>query len=391
MTAGIREGAAPHAAFDRQYEESLLRRQRNGITATLIKIHADLRLDLLQAKRERGEAIDDKTLMIMEWHRQFSNAIAMSERPQRTYEEFKERLREILVDSIFGSAIDENCLLGSDGGTYTEIALAVFRSLAPAHFQNRSPLRPNLAEPLTTVPHVCARYMIAWLNGYSARYRNDQNAILEDVFRQLNGAERRNRPAAAQDEVTRRIMARQVERQRERERERNAHIEERRAEFEEYSRASILPFVRQRFNELDQRIAQVADRQLSQAEDLNERVGAEFDELQSAIEQLQAEIEELSEQEKELEERNKHIQTEIKELRQKNSELSSESAALKKQIKERKKAELKMLGKALLTIGACALGTVAARCAMAGMSGSAPSMAVKPVSNGCMVQSSIRF
>lgn len=132
MIPGNIQERAPHPVdrnLNLEREEPLVGvQQRNAIAADLRQIQSDLRLDLLQARRDRGEALDSKTLLILEWYQCFSRVLNDNrEQPQHVFNEFKNLLKEILVDSIYRSALDNHCLLGNDGETYTEMGLRVFR------------------------------------------------------------------------------------------------------------------------------------------------------------------------------------------------------------------------------------------------------------------------
>lgn len=401
MAANI-EGAAPYqaaGAFNLDRQEAIIRVQRNAIAADLRQIQADLRLDLLQARRVNGEQLDAKTVLILEWHQRFSRVLTDSDHPQQVFDEFKALLQQILVDSIFRSALDVDCLLGNDGGTYTEMGLQMYRSLAPAQFQNRSPLHPEVERPLETSPHVCAKYMVAWLARHNILHRNAQNDVIEEAYRQLNlVANRLPPPVMNQDEVMRQIMAHQAQRQVQRERERNERIQARRIQLEEQRRAELVPAVRRGFAPVEQRVEEVAQRQLAQARELNQDVNREINVLQPAIDHLEAEIVELDNRERVLEGQNPRIQAGIADLRNTHQQLAAETTQLKKQIKENEKAGLKTLGNALLTIGLCALGTLAAKCIMeamaaaaGGVSGAGASVVVKPIPKGCMFEATFKF
>ena len=359
-------------APNQERQEAIIRVQRNAIAADLRQIQADLRLDLLQARREGGEQLDAKTVLILEWHQRFSRLLVDCEHPQAVFDAFKALLQQILVDSIFHSALDANCLLGNDGGTYTEMGLQLYRSLAPAQFQNRSPLHPEDERPLETGPHVCARYMVAWLARHNVVHRNPQNDVIEAAHQQLNQEARRLPPPAMnQDEMMRQIMANQAQRNQQRAQERDARIQARHIQLEEQRRAELLPAVQRGFAPVAQRVDEVADRQLNQARDLNQDINREINVLQPAIDQLEREILELDQRVRANEEQNNHIQMGVGVLRNTHQQLAAETAQLEKQIKESEKAGLKMLGKALLIIGACYLGTLAVKFLMEAMAAGA--------------------
>ncbi len=398
MAANIKEAAPYQAAeaFTQDHQEAIIRVQRNAIAADLRQIQTDLRLDLLQARRVSGEQLDAKTVLILEWHQRFSRVLTDSEHPQQVFDEFKPLLQQILVDSIFKSALDDNCLLGNDGETYTEMGLQIFRSLAPtqfqSRFQSRSPLHPKIKSPLETSPHVCARYMVAWLASHNIPHRNAQNDLIEEAFRQLNRvANRLPAPAINQDEVMRQIMAHQAQRQVQRERERNERIQARRIQLEEERRAELVPAVRRGFAPVEQRVEEVAQRQLAQARELNQDVNREINVLQPAIDRLEVEIVELDQRERALEEQNNRVQAGIANLRNTHQQLAIETTQLKKQIKENEKAGLQTLGTALLIIGLCALGTLVVAAAAGSVSGAGASVVMTPIPKGCMVGATFTF
>jgi hypothetical protein len=397
MIAGnIQQVEAELAAnsFDLDRREAILRVQRNAITRDLGQIQSDLRLDLLQAKRESGEKLDVTTVLIVEWHQRFLSALSDSEHPQRVFEEFKGLLQPILVDSIFRASLDENALLGNDGETYTEMGLQLFRNMAPAQFQNRSPLHPRVETPLETTPHIYARYMVEWLKRHNTTHRNPQNEIVEEAHRQLKlMANRLPPPEMDQDEVIRQIMGRQAQRQVQREQERNKQIKVSRIKFEDQYKAALVPIVQKGFAQVERRIDQIAQRQLSEAKELNRYISAEINVLQPAIDFVVAEIAELTEREKALERQNNRVQVGIVTLQSTHQQLAVETTQLEKQIKESEKAGFQALGSALLTIGLCAFGSWAIKCVMEAASAGTSGLSVifKPSPNTFFIQASTKF
>jgi hypothetical protein len=376
-------------------QEAILRVQRNAIAGDLKQIQSDLRLDLLQAKRDRGEHLDSKTVLILEWHQRFSRVLNECEQPQLVFNEFKELMQRILVDAVFNSALDENCLLGNDGETYSEMGLKVFRGLAPAQFQQRSPLHPNVESPLTTSPHVCARYMVAWLMRHNVDHRNAQNAMVEDAYRQLTIVSKPLPPTSmSQDETMRLIMARQAQRQVQRDQDRNTRIQARRIQMNEQDKAEITSVVRREFAQVEQKVNEVAQRQLEQISELNQDITREINVLQPAIELLEAEIGELAEREKALANQHNQALEGLTALQRTHHQLSLESTQLQQQIDEDKKSIWEILGEACAVFGACALGTFVLNCALtavAGASGTAASVVVKPKPRGGLLKVAIPF
>lgn len=390
MTANIqgRPQDTTTATFEQQRLEGTHRRQRNAIAADLRQIQADLRLDLLH-----GQALDSITSLILEWHNLFTKVIEVCGNPQQEYDVYKGLLQEILVDAYFRSALDENCVLGNDGEVYSEMGLQVYRSMVPVQFQNRSPLHPELDTPFETKPHAVGRYMVAWLAGHNTPHRNAQNEILEEAYPQLKSAAQRLPPQHIdQDEAMRKIMAHQAQRQAQREQEKNARIEASRVKFEEQRKAEAVPLIKKKFAEVKQKMDHVAQHHLSQQAQLNQKIRKEIDELQPIIEKVKSEIVELDEREKALEGKNQHIQRGIGELRATHQQLELEKIQLQKEIKESEKGGLEALGNALLTIGLCALGTLALTAAMSAAGGaSGATVTVQPGSSGFLVGAIFKF
>lgn len=384
--------------MERQRQEAIIKIQRNAIAADLRQIQADLRLDLLQARREQGERFDPKTVLILEWHQSFTRVLSECEHPQQEFDEFKDLLRQILEDSIYSSALDENCLLGNDGGTYTEMGLQIYRNLAPAQFQNRSPLDPKVERPLETSPHVYARYMVAWLGRHNIQHRNAQNDIIEEAYRQLKLVANRVPPPAInqmdRDERMRRIMEHQAQRQMQRDRARNEQVQAERIQYQEQLRAMAVPMIQRSLAEVEQRIGQVAQRQLAQAQNLNQDIRQEINVLEAAIHQRDVELVELEQREAALEGKNNRLQAGVAALRATHRQMDAEKIQLKKQINESERAGLKSIGNALLTIGLCAFGSVVLKCvfeALGAAAGSGSTLLVKPKPGGFLLEGTIKF
>jgi DNA repair exonuclease SbcCD ATPase subunit len=276
------------------------------------------------------------------------------------------------------------------------MGLQLFRNLAPAQFQSRSPLHPEVEKPFETSPHECARYMVKWLKDRHVILRNAQNKVLEEAYKQLDSVAKKLPPppqASEREEAIRQIMADQVERQLENERK----INERRQQFEKQYRAEIVPLVRQKFAQVEQRVNRVAQRQLNQVTELNRDIRKEIKELRPAIEQIEREIAELKERETALEGLNNRVQEGIVVLRRTHQQLESETIQLEKRIKESEKAGLGVIGNALLKIGICAFGTLVIKCAMqaigaASTGASGASVVLKPAApNHIQVEATFKF
>lgn len=231
--------------------------------------------------------------------------------------------------------------------------------------------------------------MVNWLERHNTPHRNRQNEVLEEAYRQLNlVANRIPPPAMNQDEIMRQIMAHQAQRQIQRDQQRNERIQARRIQIEEQRRAEFLPLVQQGFAPVEQRIDQVAERQIAQIRELNQDIAPQIHALQPVINFVEGEIAELGQRERALELQNNRAQEGIVDLHNTHQQLELEKTQLKKQVKENEKAGLKLLGQALLTIASCALGTVVIQCALAGMTGAA-SVVVQPMANGYAVQATV--
>lgn len=385
MNANIQEATAqnPQAAiFNQHHQEAIRRRQRSAIVADLREVQADLRLDLLQ-----GQTLDSVTSLIVEWHKLFTKVIEVCENPQQEYDAHKEQLQRFLVDAIFSSALDENCLLGSDGKVYSEMALQVYRNLAPAGFQTRSPLFPAIDTPFETKPHTIARYMVGWLvRKHNTPHRNAQNEILEDAYRQLKlTAERLPPPNVDQDEAIRLIMARQVQRNA----QKQQRIEASRVKFKEQIKAEALPLIQQKFTEVKQKMDQVAQPHLIQQTHLNQEIHKQIDELHPLLEKIEGDIVELDKRKKAIGEKKHRLQEGIVELRATHQQLEMEKIQLQQEIKESEKAGLQALGSALASIGLCMLASLAIKAAMSaygGASAANTTMTAKPRPNGFLLE-----
>lgn len=378
-------------AFQRERQLANIRVQRNAIQADLRQIQADLRLDLLQQVRERGEPLDSKSILILEWHQRFTRLLAETEQPHQLFIAFRDLLKEILVDSIFRSALDEQCLLGNDGEVYTEIGLEVFRRMDPVHFQRHSPLHPTEVPELVTAPHPCAGYMVAWLKRQGVNHSNEQNAILEEAYQQQNKTARQDPPPVINDdEAMRKILKHQAQRKLKREQERNDRVQAHRIRLEKQRRDELVPLLRERFAPIEERVQAVAQQQLVQVAELNKDITDEINVLQPAIDHLEAEIAELVEREIGLKMAYDEAQDKIIGLRRTHDQLELKIIQLKREIRESVKGGLQSLATALAVIGVCALATWVASSILVRARAST-SIIVAPASKGFLIKGSILF
>lgn len=381
-----------NVGFDLQRQEINARIQRNAIAADLREIQAALRFDLLKIRLARGEEFDAKTRLLLGWYEGFCQTIENADRPHQVFETFVELLKNILVDSIFHSALDENCLLGNDGGTYTEMGLQLFRHLAPAHLQDRCPRNPERV--LETSPHPYAIYMVRWLRNHNIEHRNAQNAILENTMRELNLVINRLPPLAInQNDLNRQWIEQRAQRHLRRERERNARVEARALEFEHELEEVAVPVIRQQFQHVANQVNVVAQAQLQQAGNLNQDLRQEINVLEPAINIIDAQLGVLGQRQIALGNRQNQLQGGIVILREAHRQLEAQKIELEKQIKEAEKDGLKALGKALLMIGACLLGNIILKCVMEALNAavSGTTLMLKSTSDTVLLETTFTF
>jgi hypothetical protein len=101
------------------------------------------------------------------WHAPFSRAIRAREASASDlFQQYVGELQANLRDAIIGAPLDANAVLGSDGYTYGQMALAVYQEAMPEPYRNRSPVDPDDPAPFATRPHTVARHMVRWLQGH---------------------------------------------------------------------------------------------------------------------------------------------------------------------------------------------------------------------------------
>lgn len=390
MTTTIQGAVQPaHATFDQQRLDAIRETQRNAIASDLQQIQTDLRLDLLQEDK-----VDSVSRFILNWHQSITQLIADSKNPQEIYDDFKEQLKEGLVDSIFQSALDAQCLLGNDGETYTEKGLQVYRSMVPVQFQNRSPLHPEMEVPFETSPHVCARYMVAWLvsKKHNTPLRNAQNEILDKAYQELKDTSQKIAPPSIdQDEAIRQIMAHQAELEAQKERDRNARIDASRVKFENKLKSTIQPIAEKKFAEIRQKADQIYQKHGKEQENLNRRMNQQVEALQPVIDKIEQDIEDLKRRQQVNVVKKQTIKKGIDELHHTHQQLEAEKTKLQLEVKESQKAGAESLGSALITIGVCAFGTWAIKCAMEAAGGTGAAITVKPTPGGGFLEGIFKF
>lgn len=131
---------------------------------------------------------DEKTELIREWRQRFVEALRLAPHEEVVLQEYIPLMQRILCNPGGRVPLDENPVLGSDGRTYGQMYLDVYRaSVAPA-FRNRSPVEPQNPRDLAPTPHPVAQHMVGWLRthdalrfsaGLRARYEQLRPQIIE--------------------------------------------------------------------------------------------------------------------------------------------------------------------------------------------------------------------
>lgn len=110
---------------------------------------------------------DRMSTEISEWKKRFSQSLSRNHDTECVLQRYVEELLQLLRDPV--CPLDDQSVLGSDGRTYSQMTLTLFRQGTPEQFRNRSPSCPDDPTPFTTRPHEVVRYMLKWLNSYGVQ------------------------------------------------------------------------------------------------------------------------------------------------------------------------------------------------------------------------------
>ncbi len=142
---------------------------------------------------------DKMTHLIGLWQQDFSAALNKYRNEEGVRDYFISILQEMLCDPVTFAPLNAP-QLGSDGGTYDELSLKIYKLRMPARFHNRSPRNPQDPTPFKTVPHPVAGYLVDWLKGHNACLYSKE---LEQTYLRLS----RGRPVENRQEKERALNA----------------------------------------------------------------------------------------------------------------------------------------------------------------------------------------
>jgi len=133
------------------------------MAAALLRTSLLRLLEQIEAIPEAHRA-DEKSITILFVLREFERALALHPNPEEMHNLYLPRLHIVLRDPKFLFAPLENARLGSDGFTYEQRCLDLYRMLVPPVYQDRSPMRPNDPAPFNTVAHPVVPLILHWMD-----------------------------------------------------------------------------------------------------------------------------------------------------------------------------------------------------------------------------------
>lgn len=124
---------------------------------------------ILQTEISQSEMKDELTLKIQDCLNLITQDLNNSALTPQSFDRHITLLQHTLCDSLTLAPLDPFAVIGSDGHTYGQLSLAVFRlSQKDESIQHRSPLHLEDPTPLTTKAHKVARIFIEWLGKHNA-------------------------------------------------------------------------------------------------------------------------------------------------------------------------------------------------------------------------------
>lgn len=377
---------APNALRD-----SAIRRQ---VKAQIAEIKQQITSFEADRQRLRIPPSDNITSEINLWCNNFSESIGLQMDPKQVIRAHLDILKELLVDSIYQTPLDNQCYVGSDGNVYGKNELCVFLSRIEPNLRRRSPLDLENPAPFAAQPHALARFMVDWLNKEGAKLENYPAFLRsEDIASEYQRLVVQNEvphiPSIVipNNQLERiRLIQEQVRQQQQRKEQNENRL------INEISAVQIRleqegeQVVNQVIRDMDEH----AERANEQLENNHREDQEQIDVIHRVINGLDYEISELENGNKELRLNLDNLKKQISETQQANLELRLGIDTLKERIKKQKKARFKEICKVVLIVGACALGTWALQGAISAAGSSASSMVV-PTSGGNFGKLAIKF
>ncbi len=170
----------PSVSQSSAVHETAWRRRLNPLRAHLSELKAQI---------NRLRPHDPISDLITEWQAGFYTSVHKCDTEQEATVVtaiYLREIRAILVEPLFRSPLDGEALLGTDGETYTRMALDLFWDRNP-HCAGKSPLHPERAR-FDVYPHTLVRYLInTWLPKYNILIGQDdpKSAEIQAEYQRL--------------------------------------------------------------------------------------------------------------------------------------------------------------------------------------------------------------
>lgn len=233
---------------------------------------------------------DELSQAIQTWHEGLAAAFKTTADMEPILQTYIQLLQELLTSSIW--PLDDQALLGSDGGTYGYKHLClILNSIPEEHrekYRNRSPRDSDNPKPFTTSPHETVQYMIKWLKSYGVELKSEK---IERSFKNLTYDEVRDIIPNERNNRLRRI--RQVQVRRNKNLKANAeYVNETQHIFTEKTRKNLEPR-RHRIDTLAKKTFQRLDTLEGKDQEQTRRLNEQADQLENEIRALDEDIDEL--------------------------------------------------------------------------------------------------
>lgn len=321
------------------------------VIETAFKRRLNIELNRLLEEEHLGDAL---SLDLVAWIEGFLSALRTNLDVGPIFESYVTLLKEMLLDPITQTPLDQNALLGSDGYCYGYHVLCLFTYALPEELHWCSPLQ--LDEPseelFLTVPHHFVRSMVNWLVSHG-EFHPSEEIVANFMTLQTNLGERQVRRLIPNERNARlhRISRAVGERS-----EQHNVIETSLNNIHSFQE-SVENYIRKEFEEVADRVNQFANTAIEGLSELESRTEQHFQQLEQRIFEVQKEENLLEKEIEKLESQISYVESEIDSAEKEELKVRLEIKKLERIMEKRKKEKAAAFWKTLAIVSFTSLGT----------------------------------
>lgn len=320
---------------DLQVRETALRRQ--------------LFADMTDLSKVLNRSNDEMTQILRQWLESFKMALKTPIDEKTLLDQHLALLQSLLIDCISLQPLNKNCVLGSDGKTYNQNTIQLYKRGVPSQFQNHSPSNPQHSN-FSFTSHPTVGPMIEWMEKH------------QELHHQNIGVTHPNVP----DQTRVYSVAAKIALLKENERKRQEELFKELCDFD-----AILQTESEMDLAIDQILASISSETEAWYQNENKKIdGVENNlklmchELDEMCDRLDHKIHDLQVNTQAIDDQLIKIQEATDLIQQQNLQIGKAIEEVKIAQAKAKKGWLKDLGQAALLIGACAFSTWALQAAL---------------------------